>query len=73
MRRVCLALLLLLPLMLLPALGAEVSFSQADELLEAAEDYGVDPRPVWRPGCRGSCRPDWTSWERCSAGAWGPG
>ena len=53
MRRVCLALLLLLPLMLLPALGAEVSFSQADELLEAAEDYGVDPQASLETGVQG--------------------
>lgn len=41
MRRLLLALALLLPLAILPALGAEVSFPQAEELLKEAEGYGV--------------------------------
>lgn len=36
-----LALLVLLPLTVLPAWGAELSFPQADQVLESAQDYGV--------------------------------
>ena len=43
MRRLILALLLLLPLLAVPCSGAEVpSFPQVDELLEEAEGYGVE-------------------------------
>ncbi len=36
-----LALLVLLPLTVLPAWGVDLSFSQADQVLESAQDYGV--------------------------------
>lgn len=41
MRRIVWACLLLLPLLVLPCLGAELSFPQVDELLQEAESYGV--------------------------------
>ena len=41
MRRMLCALLLLLPLAALPALGAELSFPQAEALLQEAERWGV--------------------------------
>ena len=41
MRRLLWALALLLPLVLLPAAGAELSFPQADQVLREAENYGV--------------------------------
>ena len=40
MRRIVWACLLLLPLLVLPCLGAELSFPQVDELLQEAESYG---------------------------------
>ena len=36
-----LALLVLLPLTVLPVCGVDISFSQADQVLESAQDYGV--------------------------------
>lgn len=36
-----LALLVLLPLTVLPVCGVDLSFSQADQVLESAQDYGV--------------------------------
>ena len=42
MRRMICALLLLLPLMVLPCLGEELSYPQVDELLREAESYGVE-------------------------------
>ena len=41
MRRTICVLMVLLPLLVLPALGAELSFPQVDELLQEAEGYGV--------------------------------
>lgn len=41
MRGCLLALLVLLPLTVLPTWGVELSFSQADQVLESAQDYGV--------------------------------
>lgn len=49
MRRLILALLLLLPLLAVPCSGAEVpSFPQVDELLEEAEGAWRG-RTAWRP------------------------
>lgn len=41
MRRMICVLMVLLPFLVLPALGAELSFPQVDELLREAEGYGV--------------------------------
>ena len=41
MRRTICVLMVLLPFLVLPALGAELSFPQVDELLQEAEGYGV--------------------------------
>ena len=41
MRRMICVLMVLLPFLVLPALGAELSFPQVDELLQEAEGYGV--------------------------------
>ena len=41
MRRLICVLMVLLPFLVLPALGAELSFPQVDELLREAEGYGV--------------------------------
>ena len=41
MRRTICVLMVLLPFLVLPALGAELSFPQVDELLREAEGYGV--------------------------------
>ena len=42
MRRMICVLMVLLPFLVLPALGAELSFPQVDELLQEAEGYGVE-------------------------------
>ena len=53
MRRLALAVLLLLPLLVLPCAGAEVpSFPQVDELLEEAEGYGVEETDGLEAGAR---------------------
>lgn len=53
MRRLILALLLLLPLLAVPCSGAEVpSFPQVDELLEKAEGYGVEGTDGLEAGAR---------------------
>lgn len=53
MRRLILALLLLLPLLAVPCSGAEVpSFPQVDELLEEAEGYGVEGTDGLEAGAR---------------------
>ena len=53
MRRLILALLLLLPLLDVPCSGAEVpSFPQVDELLEKAEGYGVEGTDGLEAGAR---------------------
>ena len=41
MRRMICVLMVLLPFLVLPALGAELSFPQVDELFQEAEGYGV--------------------------------
>ena len=41
MKRTICVLMVLLPFLVLPALGAELSFPQVDELLREAEGYGV--------------------------------
>ena len=41
MRRMICVLMVLLPFLVLPVLGAELSFPQVDELLQEAEGYGV--------------------------------
>lgn len=53
MRRLALAVFLLLPLFLLPCAGTEVlSFPQVDELLEEAEEYGVEETDGLEAGAR---------------------
>ena len=53
MRRMLCALALLLPLAVLPALGAEPSFPQVDELLREAEGYGVEETADLGAGIQG--------------------
>ena len=53
MRRTLCVLMLLLPLMVLPCLGAEVAFPQADQVLQAAEQYGVSETEDLSRGIQG--------------------
>ena len=53
MRRALCVLMLLLPLMVLPCLGAEVAFPQADQVLQAAEQYGVSETEDLSRGIQG--------------------
>ena len=73
MRRMICVLMVLLPFLVLPALGAELSFPQVDELLQEAEGYGVAETDDLGRGSRAFWRRGWTRRGACSGTASRPG